>query len=465
MQFELENVGLIDDATVTLADLTIICGENNTGKTYVTYALYGFLRSWRQILPLVIEERIEEVLKATPTQIDLHHLFTGHINEYLGKLAKHYTGGLPRVFASSQNFFDKASVKVSVPAELDFLDAQYQRAIKDATGNKTVVSLRKAKGSPILEILVADTAVVENRYGLLDFIAEAIADIVFAPHLPDVFIASAERTGAAIFRKELDFARNRLVQELGRHDNKNLRNPFHLLEQMEAGYPWPVQDNVDFVRQLEDIDKQVSPLVELHPNLMDAFDSVIGGSYKVVKGKGLYYQPKGSGQPRLSMSESSSSVRALLDIGFYLRCRAKPGDLLIIDEPELNLHPVNQRALARLVARLVNHGILVFMTTHSDYIVKELNTLIMLHPATPHHLAMRAKFKYADEEIMNPERVKLFMTCTKMQEREGKGKRAKLNSLREATIHPDQGMEVDTFDTTIETMNEIQTEILFGGEL
>ena len=465
MQFELKNVGLIDDATITLADLTIICGENNTGKTYVTYALYGFLRSWRQILPLVIEDKIATALKETATQINLHALFSGHINQYLDRIAKHYTKGLPNVFASSQSFFEDAFVKVSVPVEIDFLDAQYQRAVKDATGNKTVASLRKAKGSPLLEILVADKAVSEGRYGLLDFIAEAIADIVFAPHLPDVFIASAERTGAAIFRKELDFARNRLMLELGRQDTKNLRNPLHLLEQMEAGYPWPVQDNVDFVRQLEDIDKQVSPLIELHPNLMDAFDSLIGGSYKVVKGKGLYYQPKGSGQPRLSMSESSSSVRALLDIGFYLRCRAKPGDLLIIDEPELNLHPVNQRALARLVARLVNHGILVFMTTHSDYIVKELNTLIMLHPATPHHLAMRAKFKYADEEIMNPERVKLFMTCTKMQEREGKGKRAKLNSLREATIHPDQGMEVDTFDTTIETMNEIQTEILFGGEL
>ena len=36
MQFELKNVGLVDGATVTLADLTIICGENNTGKTYVT---------------------------------------------------------------------------------------------------------------------------------------------------------------------------------------------------------------------------------------------------------------------------------------------------------------------------------------------------------------------------------------------------------------------------------------------
>ena len=80
----------------------------------------------------------------------------------------------------------------------------------------------------------------------------------------------------------------------------------------------------------------------------------------------------------MTMDESSSAVRSLLDIGFYLRHVANPGDLLMVDEPELNLHPENQRLIARLFARIVNLGIKVFITTHSDYIIKELNTLIML---------------------------------------------------------------------------------------
>lgn len=464
MQFELKNVGFIDDATVTLDDLTIICGENNTGKTYVTYALYGFLRSWRQMLLRAIEKRIKEILKETPTQIDLRALFSGQINSYLDLMSREYIKELPRVFASGESFFEHAFISVSIFAEVDFLSGSYQHAVMDAT-NKTVASLRKSEESSILEILVADALIAESRYGLINFIVEAIADIVFAPHLPDVFIASAERTGAAIFRKELDLSKNRILQGLLFQNERNLKSSSFFLEGIRLGYPWPVRDNLNFVCQLESIDKEVSPLVQSFPDFMDAFDAVIGGSYKVVKGKGLYYQPKGSGKPMLSMSESSSSVRALLDIGFYLRCRAKPGDLLMIDEPELNLHPVNQRALARLVARLVNHGIFVFMTTHSDYIIKELNTLIMLHASTPHNLAMRAKFGYVEAELMNPECVKLFITCTKPDEREGKGKRAKLNSLKQATIHPDQGIEVDTFDTTIQIMNDIQTEILFGGEL
>ena len=46
--------------------------------------------------------------------------------------------------------------------------------------------------------------------------------------------------------------------------------------------------------------------------------------------------------------------------------------MLFIDEPELNLHPGNQRRIARLFARLSKLGIKVFITTHSDYIIKEL---------------------------------------------------------------------------------------------
>jgi len=49
MKVKVKNIGVLKQAEFTLGDLTIICGSNNTGKTYATYVLFGFLFSWKQI--------------------------------------------------------------------------------------------------------------------------------------------------------------------------------------------------------------------------------------------------------------------------------------------------------------------------------------------------------------------------------------------------------------------------------
>ena len=54
MKFLFKNLGPIEDAELELSDLTIIAGRNNTGKTYMVYTLYGFLRSLREYVSRVL---------------------------------------------------------------------------------------------------------------------------------------------------------------------------------------------------------------------------------------------------------------------------------------------------------------------------------------------------------------------------------------------------------------------------
>lgn len=462
MKFHFENLGLLDQADLDLADLTLICGENNTGKTYATYAVYGFLRSWRQILRFLLEDEINTLLKDSGEyRIDMASMFDGKVDSYLERMGKTYVGGLPRAFATDSNAFEKTICLPGTSHATDYITQPYQCSVQAGPSGKVLATLQKEAGSSQLEVLVADTEILQRSFGgLTDFIADAIADIVFAQHLPRIHIASAERTGAAIFRKELDMARTRMLKTLNEINSKELkRNPLKILQGIDTDYAWPVEDNVDFVRQLEDIDKRTGELAKANPDLVAAFDAIIGGSYKVVKNQ-LVFQAKGAGKQRFTMNDASSCIRALLDVGFYLRCRARPGDLFIIDEPELNLHPKNQRAFARLVARMVNAGIKVFITTHSDYLVKELNTLIMLNQRTAHTKAVQQQYGYDDAELIDPQRIRLYMTGL-CQPSVGR----KVRTLILAKIHPDQGIEVGTFDDTIETMNTIQSDILYGGEL
>jgi hypothetical protein len=51
---------------------------------------------------------------------------------------------------------------------------------------------------------------------------------------------------------------------------------------------------------------------------------------------------------------------------------------IVIEEPEAHLHLSAQRSMARAIARLVNAGVPVVVTTHSDTFVQQLNILIQL---------------------------------------------------------------------------------------
>jgi len=42
-QINFENLGNIERGSIALNNLTIFTGENNTGKTYATYAIYSLL--------------------------------------------------------------------------------------------------------------------------------------------------------------------------------------------------------------------------------------------------------------------------------------------------------------------------------------------------------------------------------------------------------------------------------------
>lgn len=72
----------------------------------------------------------------------------------------------------------------------------------------------------------------------------------------------------------------------------------------------------------------------------------------------------------------SSMVKELSPLVLYLRHLAKPGELLIIDEPEMNLHPAAQVKIIEFLAMLVNAGLHVLITTHSTYVIDHLTNLM-----------------------------------------------------------------------------------------
>ncbi|BAZ84592.1 AAA family ATPase [Dolichospermum compactum] len=464
MKIKIKNLGALKQAEFSLGELTLICGYNNTGKTYATYALFGFLYTWRKMFSIKInDDKIEQLLADGVLRLDIQE-YVNQVEQIVTQGCQAYTQELPKIFAASAERFKESEFQVSLNIENIRLSKKFDLEI--GSGEVSLFSITKSEESTelVATLLIEKEKVKIPTEILKRIIGDALKDIIFDPLFPRPFIASSERTGAAIFRKDLNFDRNRLFEEIGQ-GGQNI-DRMELLLKDYGDYALPIKTNVDFIRQLESIVKKSSFVAENHPDVLADFADIIGGEYTVTRNDELYYQPKGK-RVKLSMDESSSAVRSLLDIGFYLRHEAKLGDLLMVDEPELNLHPENQRRVARLFARLVNLGIKVFITTHSDYIIKELNTLIMLNHDKPHLKRIAEQEGYPLEELISSEKIKVYIAeeaYTTVTTVGGKTKRTKGQTLIPADISPELGIEARSFDITIETMNRIQEAIVWGEE-
>ena len=87
------------------------------------------------------------------------------------------------------------------------------------------------------------------------------------------------------------------------------------------------------------------------------------------------YRPRGTEQ-EVRLTRASSMVSELAPVVLFLRGAVGRGDTLVIEEPEAHLHPAAQTRVAVALARLVRAGVRVVVTTHSDWLLKEIGNLM-----------------------------------------------------------------------------------------
>ena len=256
--------------------------------------------------------------------------------------------------------------------------------------------------------------------------------LLFYEFLPEVHICTVERTGISMFRGELELS--------------NLKGS---IQYVTPSYAIPIGVEHMFMRRLERLQGRESWLQQNHPEIITEFMEITGGKYSV-QNNILSFQPKEQNL-NLLLREASSCTKALVNLYFWLRHEAKEGQLLIIDEPELTLHPRNQRKFAQFLVKLINLGFKVFLTTHSDYFIKEFNILIMLNS-----MKEFAKERGYDENAL--------LEYTKVNVYETEQVDVGNYLLEPSKIDAEYGIELGSFNAVIDEMNELEEDILWERE-
>lgn len=263
----------------------------------------------------------------------------------------------------------------------------------------------------------------------------------------NVFLMPAERTGLNLIFRELSRRRTSLLHRVSRED-ADIQTL--LRDVRRSRYAEPIADYIDWLNDLPEI--QEASLTDFRPYAREVAGKLAGGVYGVSSRSGtVSFRPsKGwyhEASPRLvGLHTASSSVKSLFALWFYLQHQASAGDILLIDEPELNLHPLNQVSVARLLVKLVNTGIDVVISTHSDYIVREINSMVMLSQKGGESL--REKHGYDEDETLAHDKVGAYLF------REG--------TIEPFELTPDDGIHATTFDEVIQKMNDVNDDIFYS---
>ena len=453
MNIKIQNLGAIKEACINLNKrLTVFCGPNNTGKTYVSYIIYA-LTNESMSLPLLLDEKLlQQFLETGKFGLDLD---IDKLYEFRENQLKLIRDSLDSIFGISEekvkSYFSDFIISFLVEKddfERKILAEEFSLMIP--VNDLVVNVVKKATDLSVTVENVSEKKITGSyvdviRYKLYTHICSLLA---FYP-ITSSCIFPVERNSIYTFNKELSIQRNVLIDQMQELSSKKNYNPFDILFKRTTRYPMAVRDGLEIADDLINIQNRKSRYYSFADELEK---ELLHGKVSISKDGEVLFASEKAKTTRIPIHLTASIVKTLASLTFYLRYWAKENDLIIIDEPELNLHPDSQIVLARIFARLLNNGFRLLISTHSDYIIRELNNLIMLSEVRP-EIAQKARElgQYREDEYISASEVSAYLFNYQ--------KRGKV--VVKSIEVSDAGFEVATIDEAISRLNAVSEELYY----
>ncbi len=441
MNFEINNLGIIKDANFDFNDFTIITGNNNSGKTYITETCYGVIKEFKneftrrpiKLLKKNLKTLIEE--KSITFSIDN---YADQINDTINRTLNNFKNNkLSSIFATENLIDNNCEIKFKTPLLLT------------KRGPFTLMGKTKIKFTDIdeknIEIkILGDIVDKENFLNENGHTINLLLTILIGENLfPTTHYLCAERNSISKFQIDIDGNRSEIVKEIQNNKKMNINN---FLKNNTSNYPLIISDCLANIRDIRNDNNKKNLII--NREIKTALDGILEGSFNI-DNKKIYFNPKGAPKLHLNLSEASSSVCSLFEFTDFLTKESK-NEIIFIDEPEMNLHPINQRKIARLFAIMINLGYKIVISTHSDIIIREINTMILLNNPTKKHILEEEK--YSELETLDVKKLNCYTTEQNDDF---------TYSLKQIPVSQEEGISVESFDKTIEDINRIQDRLLW----
>lgn len=166
---------------------------------------------------------------------------------------------------------------------------------------------------------------------------------------------------------------------------------------MGANTTSPIGMYRDFLAQLDDLktpSRIISPDNQFYVNYIAKL-----ADGEIVLENGSVFLQFESGE-KIPVSAAASSVKELMPFLLMLQNgKNRQYNSLLFEEPEAHVHPKKQFLVMDMLARCCNKGMLIQMTTHSDYLLGRMNQLLVLGKIR--EKSMEAFENFCNEHLFN----------------------------------------------------------------
>lgn len=379
MDISIKNFGNIIEANVKIGGLTVIAGENDTGKSTVGKILFALVKaSARYEENLQEDKEIKVMALAERIYFSLRRKVNLNDNAELRDLFHPR-----RIYEQIRLYHEKAIIE-RVAALSRAQQLETSSSIDESLFNSIMADLNEIKNI-IFEQEDQHTAIYKavRRAFYSEFRGDVFPKGIASVEHTHVYIKDGESPLINIIWTKDGINRFDYYDDMGFEDATFVDTPsviqFHNFTDVAKTLFDISSNRMGFTLPLhiKDVSDKIKSSIYTY-NLYDDYHHVNQNLSNTYKGR-LYYDKDSSeflldrGNYKVNSCNVASGIKSLGIFDILVQSgHAGPNSLLILDEPEINLHPKWQVEYARAICDLIVLGAKIIVTTHSPYMLEAL---------------------------------------------------------------------------------------------
>lgn len=392
MQLKISNVGKIENATIDVNGITVIAGENNAGKSTIGKTMFAIFNSMNNMDEKIAQERKNRIRNI------INGLLKGKIMQNIGTISDRRR----RINIISTKLLD---------AIMEYLDSEEVDTLE--------AYLRKQ---------ISETTIFDNHEDEEEFVTECAAKVEALLAISDKRVMTEVVTRwfrrvfegqiSPLWEEEIESEIEIVIKDkkILYHFKENtcisLETEVNILHQaFYIDNPFIVDEMSSYIISSDNIMKNYllnslqTVSEDIYENIFDAVAAkeklaeineisteVIDGDIEKNQDGEYCFKSNNYAEPLnvVNMSTGMKSfalIKRLLESG-----NLKEKDVIILDEPEIHLHPEWQLLYAKMIVLLQKHfDLSMIITTHSPYFLDAIDVF-----SAKYNIADRTKYYLAE---------------------------------------------------------------------